>query len=332
MNIQNRRRFVLAVAGILVNGLALPGASSAAYSSRKLVLGLVDNRYPNDREILTEGLARTLADTTLRRVDLEFVVVPRDVRVDRARFRSLVDSRRIDIFLVVGEDAIDQVRAVAPEKPLIFHVSNDPRESRLINSVQQPGGNMTGFASYLPTHRKRWEILREAFPGVERIMVPVDSEWPHRRHVAEEARLESAKGVPISLVEIDSKGDIAGQLRLRLRGNRLGIDVPYTPVTRWPARLVDTLEDLGWPAIYDGTYYVHWGGLMSYEADPLPEVSLYAEYLNLILHGMPPGAIPVRFPSSFTLALNLKTAARTGIAFPKSLLKRANVVVGAESS
>jgi putative ABC transport system substrate-binding protein len=333
MHNETRRRLLLGAAGVLVNSVTAARAIAASTRApREVRLALLDNRYPDDRNMFIGDLLRTLSDTSIDTLRVAVDYVPREVRLDARQFGDLAARRRFDAFIVVGEESVRQVQRVAPSTPIVFHLSNDPRQSGMVESVQRPGGNVTGFASYAPTHRKRWELLREAFPHTERICVPVAAAWPHRREVMRDAQVESAKGIPITLLDIDVMGDIARQLRAGLRGRRLAVDIPFTSMTRFPGPLVDCLNDLGHPAIYDGTWYVHWDGLMSYEADPLPEVAMFAEYVNLIIHGTPPGLIPVRFPSSFTLALNAGTAARAGIAFPKSLLKRANLVVGADAA
>jgi len=332
MTNETRRRLVLGGAGMILSGTSATRAVAAARRSARLVrLALLDNRYPDEVQLLIGDIAHAIMESAIDPLQVEIEFVPRDVRVDPERFGALVARRRFDVFLVLGEESVRQVRRVAPHAPIVFNLTNDPRSSGIVESIRQPGGNVTGFAMYLPTHRKRWEILREAFPGTTRICVVLDRKWPHRREVTEAAAADAQRyGVPVEPVDIDVTKDIPAQLRARLRGRGIAVDLPFTEVTYSPGALVDCLNDIGCPAIYDGTYYVHWDGLMSYEADLLPEVALYAEYVNLILHGTPAGTIPVRFPSSFTLALNARTAARIGVTFPKSLLKRANLVVGTD--
>jgi putative ABC transport system substrate-binding protein len=333
MHNETRRRLLLGAAGVWVDSVTAARAIAASSRlPREVRLALLDNRFAGDRNTFIGELQRVISDTSIDALHVAVDYVPREVWLDARQFGELAARRRFHAFIVVGEESVRQVQRVAPNTPIIFHLTNDPRQSGIVESVQRPGGNVTGFASYAPTHRKRWELLREAFPHTERICVPVDAAWPHRGGVMQEAQAESAKGIVITLIDIDVRGDIPRQLRASLRGRRLAVDIPYTGVTRSPGKLVDCLNDIGHPAIYDGTWYVYWDGLMSYEADPLPEVALFAEYVNLILHGTPPGMIPVRFPSSFTLALNAGTAARAGLHFPKSLLKRANLVVGADAA
>jgi putative ABC transport system substrate-binding protein len=49
--------------------------------------------------------------------------------------------------------------------------------------------------------------------------------------------------------------------------------------------------------------------------------------VNKILHGTPPGALPVEFPTKMMLSINLKTAKALGIAVPPALLGLADEVM-----
>ena len=52
-----------------------------------------------------------------------------------------------------------------------------------------------------------------------------------------------------------------------------------------------------------------------------------AVYVDKILKGASPAALPVERPTRFELAVNLKTAASLGLKFPAALVARADRVV-----
>jgi ABC-type uncharacterized transport system substrate-binding protein len=52
-----------------------------------------------------------------------------------------------------------------------------------------------------------------------------------------------------------------------------------------------------------------------------------AAFVDKVLRGIDAGSIPVEQPTTFELVLNLKVAKALGIAFPSSLLLRADRVI-----
>jgi putative ABC transport system substrate-binding protein len=100
---------------------------------------------------------------------------------------------------------------------------------------------------------------------------------------------------------------------------------PLTFVNR--EEIVNAVARLRLPTMYGSQEAVKLGGLMSY-AVSVPDVFRRSAFLvDKILHGVKPADLPVEQPTSFQLAINLKTAKALGLAIPPSLLARAEQVV-----
>ena len=81
------------------------------------------------------------------------------------------------------------------------------------------------------------------------------------------------------------------------------------------------------PAVFDAREYVEAGGLMSYGPNINATYRQLAAYVDKLLHGTPPGEIPIQQPTTFELIINKHTADTIGIALPPTLLARADEVI-----
>ena len=76
------------------------------------------------------------------------------------------------------------------------------------------------------------------------------------------------------------------------------------------------------PTVYGYREHVEAGGLVSYGVDLRWCVRRGAYFVDKILRGVPPGDLPIEFPTKMVLSLNLKTAQALGIALSSILLAR----------
>jgi putative tryptophan/tyrosine transport system substrate-binding protein len=70
------------------------------------------------------------------------------------------------------------------------------------------------------------------------------------------------------------------------------------------------------------------GGLMSFAADYGDLFRRAAGFVDRILKGAKPGAVPVEPPRKFDLTVNLDTAKTLGLTIPPTILTSADEVIG----
>ena len=81
------------------------------------------------------------------------------------------------------------------------------------------------------------------------------------------------------------------------------------------------------PAIYEFSFLVRDGGLMSYGPILRETGARVGDLVVRILLGARPAGLPLEQPTQFELAINLKTAKDIGLSVPPTLLSRADEVI-----
>jgi putative ABC transport system substrate-binding protein len=98
-----------------------------------------------------------------------------DINRIRALAQKLVGSQP-DIIVTVGSTpATDAVQRETRTTPIVFAGVGDPVATGLVPRLNQPGGNITGFAAVEPSIAgKRFELLSEIAPGLKRVAIMFD--------------------------------------------------------------------------------------------------------------------------------------------------------------
>jgi len=81
------------------------------------------------------------------------------------------------------------------------------------------------------------------------------------------------------------------------------------------------------PAIFSWRVFVADGALIGYGIDRVDMYRRSPAYVDRILKGANPADLPIRQPTKFDLAINLKTAKALGLTIPTALLATADEVI-----
>jgi putative ABC transport system substrate-binding protein len=235
----------------------------------------------------------------------------------RALARELVGLQP-DIILASGVLPTAAVQRETRMIPIVFANGADPVASGLVERLDRPGGNVTGFANFEATLGGKYlELLSEIAPGLKRaaIMLNPDAAPVSTYMPSFETAARSLKVEPI-IVPVHSDGEIETAIIALGREPGGGLVVMPTDVliTASAASIILAAARNNVPAVYADSDVARDGGLLSYGVDPLDSFRRTASYADRILRGEKPGDLPVQFPTKFEMVVNVKTATALGLA------------------
>jgi putative tryptophan/tyrosine transport system substrate-binding protein len=312
---------------------AEPQLSRGAAQPQRLVL-YVDAESPE----VKWSIARFEAALARRGISKRHHVKVRHVGIDvfdRGEAARRIGSALRDrpaVIIATSSESAGIAREVAGAVPIVFGSYQDPVRLGLVQSLADPGGNITGFTLFAPIDMKRLELLRELAPHARRLGIIVDRWWMNETDGR--AILSAAKdrlGFEGKIFQMEKPED----LRLLDAAEAREIEAWYVPATtlagEHPFAVVRALGMLNKPAVFPATRFVDAGGLASYQPRQSLDQAfdLFAKLTGLILDGVAPGRIPVERPQSFELVVNAQAARRLGIPLSDALLKRADRVIDA---
>jgi ABC-type uncharacterized transport system substrate-binding protein len=249
------------------------------------------------------------------------------------RFPALAaDCLRLkaDIVVVTTTPAAEAAKKATRMIPIVMIPLGDPVTTGLVASLARPGGNVTGLTFMAAgLTAKRLALLKEAVPGISRVLVLSYLVDPIAAPQVKE--LESAAHslrVKLLVRDIRTADDLPTSFDAGARERVEGVLTTAESIfVAQRERVVELAAQHRFPGMYPYRRMVDAGGLMAYDSYTPKLLARAAAYVDKILKGAKPAELPVEQPTKFDLVINLKTAKALGLKLPPSLLARADQVI-----
>ena len=237
----------------------------------------------------------------------------------------------VDVVFASSTNEALAFKAVTKTIPIVFHVTSDPIEDGLVQSLARPGGNITGLSNFAPElSGKRLELLKEIIPSLSRVAVFGTSNVPGAAQMLKQTELTAAAfGVKVHYLDVQDPKDIDTAFRAASKARFEAIlwTVAGSVASFQRKEIAEHAVKSRIPTIYELPTYVEGGGLMSYGVNLYDLDRRAATYVDKLLKGAKPADLPVEQPTKFELIINLKTAKQIGLTIPPNVLARADRVI-----
>ena len=323
-----RREFIALLGG---SAAAWPRAARAQQPAVPVV-GYLNGESPDPVADNLRALRQGLKDLDyVERQNVEFEYRWAENQYDRlpALAADLV-RRQVSVIVASGNAAAMAAKAASSTIPIVFSIGGDPVKLGLVASLDRPGGNVTGV-SFLSTTTAatRLQMLHEAVPKaavIGALMNPSNpNAEPNTRETQEAARM---LGLQLHVLNAGTDREIDAAFATLAQRHVGALVIDGDPF------FSDRIEQLAAltlrhaiPAISTIRDFAGVGGLMTYDGSNAEANRLAGDYAGRILNGDKPADLPVQQSTKVELVINLKTAKALGLAFPLTLLDRADEVI-----
>ncbi len=318
-----RRDFIT----LLVGTAAWPIAARAQSSIP--VIGFINGSSATAYAAYVQAFIRGLAETGYtagENVAIEY----RWAEGHYERIPEMVDElvRRHVAILAPNTPTAQATKRAAGNIPVVFFTGQDPVASGLVESLNRPGGNVTGVTSMFgQLASKLVGLLHELVPGATLIGYLVNPGNPiTEANVRDAVDAAQKLGEKIEIVHASSDAEIDAAFDT-LRGIGASALLVQPDAFLVNKRIVALAAQNALPTLYQTRELIAAGGLMSYGSSLADMYRQMGVYAGKVLKGANPAELPVLQPVKFEMAINLKAAKALGLKVSDNLLSLADEVI-----
>ena len=328
-----RREFI----NLLLGGAAAawPLSAQGQQPQQPQAVPVIGFLQPIDSEgyaVKTSGFSRGLAEAGYvegQNVEIDY----RWAEGHHERLSAMASDlvrRNVALIAAAGIPAAFAAKGATKTVPIVFQCGPDPVRIGLVDSLNRPGGNITGIVNLSNALVvKRVELLHEILPNARTLALLLNPDNQSFQGVTEEVRrAQIPLGINIEFLQARTIDEIdaafAKAASFRAGGLIIGADPIFVSKPRETAGFA-LREHM--PTSHEVPEFAVAGGLMSYGADLGDAYRLAGLYAARVLKGEKPAELPVQQSTKVKMTINLQSAEALGLTVPLPLLGRADEVI-----
>ncbi|AQQ14908.1 ABC transporter substrate binding protein [Corynebacterium glaucum] len=235
-------------------------------------------------------------------------------------------GQKLDAVLAVATPAAQAMVQNVTDSPVFFTAVTDPVEAQLVDSMDAPGGNITGTSDETPI-KDQFDLISELVPDATKVGIVYASGEINSQIQVDNAKEEAdGRGWTVETQTVTSVNEIPQAIEA------LGdVDVFYVPtdnmVVSGIASLVQAAEQKGIPVIGAEAGAVEGGAAATIGIDYHKLGYQTGEMaLRVLRDGEDTADMPVETASEFSYVINEKAIENQGLTVPQAILDQAEKV------
>ncbi len=232
-----------------------------------------------------------------------------------------------DLILAIATPAAQSVAAETQEIPILATAITDYPEAGLVESNEAPNVNLSGTSDRTPV-KEQFALLKQILPDVKKVGIMYNSSEANSEIQARSA-IEACEDLGLEYQEgtVTNVNDIQ-QVVQSIVGE---VDALYIPTDNTFASaipLVVSITDVEKvPVICGENGMVKGGGLATVGIDYYKLGQQTGKMAIRVLEGEDVSKMPVEFPDSTEVCINLDTAEKIGVTIPQDIIDNAAIII-----
>ena len=239
--------------------------------------------------------------------------------------QQLVD-KKADVLVGVATPAAQSLANTTKDIPIVLGGVTDPVGAKLVASLDNPGGNVTGVSDQPPV-ASQIKLGKELLPDAKTVgMLYSSTEVNSKYQVNEASKTAESLGMAVKEYPVASTNEIVQTVQVMSQN----VDFIYIPLDNTIANamqaVVGEANKSKTPIITSVDTMVEQGGLATVGIDQYTLGKKTGQMVVQILKGADPSVTPVYTFKEGVTVLNEKQAEFLGIQIPDNLKKEAQIV------
>ncbi|NSW90352.1 MAG: ABC transporter substrate-binding protein [Firmicutes bacterium] len=240
--------------------------------------------------------------------------------------RKFVDEK-VDMILAIATPAAQAAANVTKDIPILITAVTDPVSAGLAESLEKPGGNVTGTTDMNPV-AEQIKLVKDLIPGAKKVGILYNAGEINSKIQVDIAK-EAAAALGLTLVEATvSNSSEVNQATQSLMGR---VDAIYVPtdntIVSSIGAVIKVANDNKIPVIGSERGQVDAGAIATKGIDYRELGKQTGQIAVEIIKGKKPQDIPIEGSKVVTLIINQKAAETIGLTIPKDILDKADEVI-----
>ncbi|HFU4519352.1 TPA: ABC transporter substrate-binding protein [Streptococcus suis] len=304
----------ISLASISALTLAACSSSSDQASTETVKVGVLQYMEHESLTAAREGFVAELEANGYKEGE-KLVLDYQNAQGDQANLQTISEQLigGNDLVLAIATPSAQSLATVSTETPVLFTAVTDPLSADLVESIEKPGGLLTGTSDQAPID-KQVELLGQAVPDAKIVgILYTTSERNSEVQVEQAKELLEKAGYKVVVKGITSTNEVQDATTSLMKD----VDALFIPTDNTVASTMTMIGELSVehkvPVIGGSTDMVDEGGLLTYGTNYEALGRQTAKMAIKIIEGADVSETAVEYPETVSLHVNEEMAQKLGI-------------------